>query len=319
MRHKRTLLTLLPICIALGCASALGRESVLVHVEPNFQWPQSASGIPKSNMTPRTRVQGFVARIASELGSPPLKVGSFVFAPLEQGAPSLVATVDASGRDLFYALAVISPVKGGFRYCVLTSVAPHFLPSEVTDLNGRGLDEVITRELAGSYRGARTDPIYWYTVYAFHGGKPQDVSAQYPDFYRSVVLPPLVYLQSIFDWMRTSIPRSRSQEFSPGSPEIELAEIGFVLLKYQRAILGNKNAGLDDALGWARSSTPDIALLGVRSLSEMTAPEAWTEIDKLRGAPDYAVCMEARMAWLKRLGKPFTVKDVCPRPGARRP
>lgn len=308
---------LLVICVPLACTFVAGSKSALVHVEPNFQWPGSRRAISKSNSTSKSAIQAFVTKVASEVGSPHLRVGSFLFAPLERGGPSLVATVDASGRGLFYGLVVISPGSGGFRYCTLTSVGPHFLPAEVTDLNGRGLDEVIARALAGPYRGARTDPIYWYNIYAFHDGEPKNVSARYPGFYRSLVLPPLVYLQNVFESIRTPIPPSEAREYSRGWPDVELAEIGFLRLKYEHVILGNKNVGLDAALGWARSSNPDVAILGIRSLADMEAPRAWAEIDKLRSAPNYAVCMQARMAWLKRLGKPFTARDVCPRPGAR--
>lgn len=319
MRRAGILLLVSSALLATPGMAAAGQAAAVTRAVPRFAWPASREAAPAANLTPKSDIQTFVNAVAAGTGAPPLAVGDFTFAPLEPGALSLVATVDASGRGLYYTIAVISRAGGGFRYATLPSAGPHFLPAELLDLRGDGLDEIVTRNYPAGYAGARAAPVYWYEIYSLDAGKPKNISAQFPAFYRATVLPQIRYLNDLFGWMKHSLPAGEMSGFHPGTPDLELAEIGFVRLKYQHVVLGNGNAGLAEALGWAVSPNPEIAVLGVRSLAEMTAPQAWDAIHKLWNSPNYAVCMQARGAWLKKQGTPFTLKYECPRPGARRP
>ncbi|MGH9453175.1 MAG: hypothetical protein ACRD2O_04305 [Terriglobia bacterium] len=241
----------------------------------------------------------------------PSVVEDFRFAQLGATQPSLVVALE--GRVT--RLEVVTLVGREFAVDSLGKMPSGNLATSLADLDGRGDDEIITRELV-EYRGAFTDPIYWYTIFKWERGRMRDVSDKFPRFYQEVALPSLSYLERWFRWAKLNVAPQVVTRFSPLSPDVQLAEIDFVRLNYQHRILGSKDAGLQEALAWAKSSASEIALLGVRSLAEMTAPQAWSEIDKLRSSPNYAVCMEARAAWLSRLHQSFTEADECPRPHA---
>lgn len=310
------------LCLFLLClmlpVSAAGQVTVTTYT-PNWalKWPQTPQQVATDNRMPPSKMS---ALLHSPVTGPavPMKVYGFRFAYLEPGRLYLVTAI---GTRIAW-LGTMTPIGGGrFVSTSLDGVSNGTVANSLVDLRGNGVDEVISLRLVDNH-GSATAPIYWYTIYQFHDGKPVDVSAQFPEYYRDVVLPPLAYLENVFYWMKTNVPakvlREHPGQLGPGTPDVELAEIGFVRLKYQHVILGHKNAGLQRALRWAQSSNSDIAVLGVRSLAEMTAPRAWEEIHKLWNSPDYEVCMEARPAWLKHVGKPFTAKEVCPLPGPRR-
>lgn len=305
------------LTLALLVASAEAQTISVLPGRPSFGWPRTRAQALAANNLSDKQVGAFLDSLGRGPVVVPSKVLGFRFVNLEAGRVYLVASLRARQGWL----EAVYPT-GGSRFGIVSLGAPNgALPASLLDLRGNGVEEVIGRRLV-NYRGAFTDPIYWYTIYAFHDGKPVDVSAQFPEFYRDVVLPRLDYLGRVFGWIKMNVPAKLLQgnpaPLGKGAPDIELAEIGFVRLKYQHVILGNKNAGLDEAIKWAKSPNTDIAVLGVRSLGEMTAPEAWEEIHKLWNSPNFAVCSEARGFWLKRIGKPYTEKYVCPSPGARR-
>ncbi len=298
-------------------ASVEAQTISVLQGHPSFKWPITPAQALAANKLPKKQIGAFLDSLGGGPVVVPTEVLEFRFADLEHGRAYLVASLKT--REGW--LEAVYPT-GVSRFDVTWLGAPNgTLAASLGDFGGSGLDEVICRKLV-NYRGAFTDPVYWYTIYAFHGGKPEDVSPRYPEFYRDVVIPHLDYLERVFDWIRINVPRRLLQEnpgeLGPSTPDIELAEIGFVQLRYQHVILGDRNAGLDQAINWAKSPDTDIAVLGLRSLGEMAAPKAWEEIHNLWNSPNYAVCSEARGLWLKRIGEPYTEKYECARPGARR-
>lgn len=309
-------LCLLLLCIAVP---ASGQISSIITPAHSLKWPETPVELAAANRMPPRAIASFLGSTVAVPGKTGGGLYGFRFAYLE---PHRVYLVVGGLTRAGVWLITLQPVGGGkYRQTLLNHFINGSVAASLVDLRGDGVDEVISLRLVDD-RGSATAPIYWYTIYQFHDGKPENVSAQFPEYYRDVVLPPLAYLENVFYWMKTNVP-AKSLQSNPGllgrgTPDVELAEIGFVRLKYQHVILGHKNAGLQRALRWAQSSNSDIAVLGVRSLAEMTAPQAWEEIHKLWNSPDYEVCMEARPAWLKHVGKPFTAKEVCPLPGPRR-
>lgn len=242
----------------------------------------------------------------------PTVVEDYRFAQLGGPYPSLVVLP----RGRVPLLEVVTPAGKRFAVDTPGKMPAGNVATSLVDLDGKGIDELLTRESI-IYRGAYTDPIYWYTIFKWEGDELRDVSSEFPGFYQEVALPPLSYLDSWFRWAKLNVAPDVAARFNPLSPSIQLTEIGFVRLRYQRLILGKKDAGLEQALRWSGSHASDIAVLGVRSLSEMESRQAWDQIKKLTQSPDYAVCTQARGVWLARLRRPFTEADECPRPRAR--
>lgn len=310
----RAVLVLIPVLMAAPGTAQI--SSIVTPAHP-LKWPVTPAEVAAANKMPAHAIASFLGIKSTVPGT--AAIDGFRFAYLEPRRVYLVVGEPTRAGAWLETLSRIGP--GKFRQTLLNEFVNGTISMSLMDLRGDGVDEVVGRTLV-DYRGTLTDPVYWYTIYAFHNGKPEDVSAQFPGFYRDVVLPPLDYLGRVFDWIQVNVPAKLLQanpaQLGKGAPGIQLAEIVFVGLKYQHVILGDRNAGLDQAIKWAKSPNMDVALLGVRSLSEMTVPKAWGEIHSLWNSPNYAVCMEARGAWLKRQGTPFTEKYECPRPGARR-
>ena len=304
------------LCVAGGANAQI--TTVLTPMPHwTLRWPQTPRQLAVANRLPLKAVASALRSSSSGPGAVPNNLYGFRFAYLERGRVYLVTSMGTR----YGWLGTLEPVGDGkFQSTSLPAMPNGSLATSVVDLRGDGVDEVIGLTPV-TYRGAFGDPIYWYTIYAFHDGKPEDVSAQFPEFYQTNVLPWLDYLYRVYDWIRHTVPgpllQGKLSELGPGSPDIELAEIAFVRLKYQHVILGNKNAGLRRALAWVRSRNSQIATLGVRLLAQMTAPAAWAEIHKLWNSLDYMVCSQARAAWLKRIGKPYTEKYECPRPNVK--
>jgi len=306
----------LGLVLLLTGASGAAQISSVVAPRHSLTWPSTPAEIATANKMPARAIASFLGIKSTVPGT--AGINGFRFAYLE---PRRVYLVVGEPTRAGVWLVTLSRIGAGrFRQTLLNEFVNGTISMSLVDMQGDGVDEVIGRKVV-NYRGAFTDPVYWYTINAFHDGKPEDLSAQFPEFYRDVVLPRLDYLGRVFGWIQMNVPakllRANPGQLGNGSPDIELAEVGFVQLKYQHVILGDKNAGLDQAIKWAKFPNTDIAVLGVRSLGEMTAPKAWEEIHKLWNSPNYAVCSEARGLWLKRIGKPYTEKYECPRPGAR--
>jgi hypothetical protein len=245
---------------------------------------------------PKQKVGSFLEALASAVTTPALRIGGvfpelaeFRFEPLEPGTFCLIAT---SGVRVGSYMNVVAQISQGFRYTRIDSVSSLPLQMQALDLNGDGVDEVVTAEWPAGYLGATTPPIYWYTVWRFHAGVPEDASAGFPDFYRGFVLGQLRYPEYLLQRLEAQDARIT---------RVPLAEIAYVRLKFQRTILGQANAGLEEALGWARSDDTNLRLMGAWSMGEMTAPAAGEELAKLSSLPAFADVAKAALARRKQL------------------
>jgi hypothetical protein len=91
------------------------------------------------------------------------------------------------------------------------------------------------------------------------------------------------------------------QSVDPERVRVPLAEIEYVRLKFQRAILGEKNAGLEQALSWVESKDATLQSMGIWSLAEMPSPAAGEELTELASSPNFAGSAKAALARRARL------------------
>jgi hypothetical protein len=205
----------------------------------------------------------------------------------------LAAAVGDSAMKRYFNVAVVcpDPQTGTFQMTVLQSDTSHFLGAEIMDLGGDGAFEIVTRELAGGYRGTRTLPMYWYSVYRVKGSVPRDVSASYKRFYDECMLPRLDFFSRLLG----------SADSAPSAVATEVrAEAQFLRAKYDRRITGKPKAGFEDAVEWSSSGNAQLQLLAVWTFEDIAAPEAIAELKKLEKAKDYAVSQGASYALQKR-------------------
>ena len=133
----------------------------------------------------------------------PIHVAEFKFAPLERVRLSVVG----SDRHPFFLVdRHYRSGGGGFRYTELESDGGIPFAMQAVDLDGDGVDELVTGIWPAGYLGATTPPIFWYTVWQFHDGVPEDASARFPDFYRSFVLGQLWYPEKLLRDLAQTLP-----------------------------------------------------------------------------------------------------------------
>ena len=197
-------------------------------------------------------------------------------------------------------MAVVAPEGEGFRYTVLESDGGIPFPMRIVDLAGDGIDELITAQWPVGYHQG-IPPIYWYTVWQFHNGMPEDVSDQFPQFYRGFVLGQLDYPERLL----------REVELhDPAVVRTPLAEIQYVRLKFEHLVQHHTDAGLDETLAWARSQSPEFSEMGIWLLAEMPAPAAGEELAKLAASPNYTDLAKAALARrAKLMGRPPGKKE----------
>jgi hypothetical protein len=251
-----------------------GQETHAVQRGAPFGWPKSASSATTANKLPLDRVESFINSLRADVrGYSAAKVVDFRFAPLEKEQFLLVA--DCGGR-VGSAVDVVAPAMHGYKFTEIESDSLLPLPMRIVDLDGDGADELITSERPAGYMGASTPPIYWYTIWRFTSGVPEDASARFPALYRTFVLPQIAYLDEVL---------RRLQPAEPEATLVPLAEIEYIRLKFQRVILGQKGAGLEEALSWAGSGNVNIKVLGMSSLAEMPSQAAERQLVKMLHSP----------------------------------
>ncbi len=231
---------LLAIAILLSVTQVSGQymDTHLVGGTAGFSWPQTHNAAVQANGIPKEKMESFLNSLRTRVpGYAPIRVAAFRFVPLEKGRYYLVAVT--GGERFYWNTDVVTPEGQGFQYSEMISNSPFPLAMQAVDLDGEGVHEVVTAEWPAGYQGASTPPIYWYTVWRFRDGIPYDASAQFPDFYRVFVLGQFSYIDQLL---------STLQSIDPEGVQVPLAEIEYVRFKFQRVILEQKNAGLEQAL-----------------------------------------------------------------------
>jgi hypothetical protein len=285
MRKPRLFLSS-AICLSISLCASAQRVDTL-EATHRLNWPESVADIPRANRIPQEEVARFLNSFRGQEKEPTLRPQEFRFAPIERGRIGLAATVDASGRDLFYAVVVILPEGTRFRRTILPSAPPHFLAREVVDLTGDGIDEVITKEPVAGYQGAQTDPIFWWSIFEFRHGLPKDVSASFPEFYQRVVLPDLGYLEQLLALVRERDPRAL---------RFQQAEVEFLRLKVRRKIFGEERAGLQEAIAWTETGDARLQELAIRALEEISGPQSLKKLEQLARSSDPLISQRANNA-----------------------
>jgi hypothetical protein len=190
-------IVLMVLALLLGMGPGIAQETHLVKIPAPFPWPDSEAAALRANKISQDSIRSFTVALVNEFSVPtpekaglPRQVHEFRFVPLEAGRFYLIAL---TGAGAFWSTAVIVPEGGGIRYTELESDGGLPFAMQAVDLEGDGVDELVTGSWPAGYSGASTPAIYWYTVWQFHNDVPEDASARFPDFYRSFVLGQLSY------------------------------------------------------------------------------------------------------------------------------
>jgi hypothetical protein len=252
----------IPLCLSLPWILS-GQPAV------TFGWPKDLNSTPVANRTSLSAIESLVNQVLSPNEHASLKVAEFHFVPLETVSRiDLIASVDLSGRgwNSFFA---IWQTPDGYGSALLPSYRNR-LATDVIDIDGAGIYQVVARELSGIYLGTATPPIPWCAVYTLRGGKWINVSDRYPNFFWP-------------DQVLSAV-RSLTGAFDAGDKAlVELYRVNeqFVSFKYERMVLHHTNAGLESALGWSSSANRAIRVLAIKTLCDADDPRATAALQKL--------------------------------------
>ena len=178
--------------------------------------------------------------------------------------------------------------EGQYRYVFYLYMGPAYLPMEVVDLDGDGLSELISTDFVGGYDGASTVPVLWPTILRVRDDKIVDVSSSFPEYYRQRVLGSLELWKSMptdgagtafSAWRERVVPRLQYVEFRA------------------KRILGEKAAGLDEAMSWSRSEDSGFQRMALDLLKDYPSrPGAKEALERLAESKNGFISMMARKA-----------------------
>jgi hypothetical protein len=246
-------------------------------------------------------------------------VESFRFIPLEKNKMYLVAVTDVTGRDFFNSVEVVFCERDQCQMASLSSDGENDLGEQLVDVEGDGVFEIMTREITGGYDGVATRPIYLYAIRKLVANQVTDVSSSYREYFRDHLLPKMeedrkhveAEVRSLGRPVALRVPdldRNQTQTMEERAAQLEqerererwknraASEIKYVQDEYRRRVLGETNAGLDNALKWARSDDPWIQKLGICALEVIADTAAQAELQRMVKSPDAGTSQRARHA-----------------------
>lgn len=248
------------------------------HTQPGFGWPESERATYAANRLPKEQILAFLAAGLGWSADDMPSLADFRFAKL---GPKEICLVAGWGLRHASQNEVICPAAGGGYWDTSLGVqAPAPLAWYVVDLDGDGTQEVISSEDLNL-----PVPTYWYEIYSFRDGEPRSVSDKFPQFYKAALLPRLFEVDRLI------------AELFPGEPAPAKARYArmvllFTQLKYQRRILGDPKAGLEQGLKWLSSPYANVQGLGLETLAEIRDPRSISALGELgRSTRNQGVCV----------------------------
>jgi hypothetical protein len=200
------------------------------------------------------------------------KLCDFQFADLRHsGQLSLVVSFDADGLAECNNVDVFDKTRAGIEDYNFDN-GPGVYFDSIEDINGDGHQQLITDEVfaAGSQTGHCT--AMWPVIYAWTGNGYSDVSSHYNDYYRKQLQP-------------SQAPSASDRD------DCEKAATA----KIQR-FLGSRDAGLNDAIEWAKSKDPNDREFAINVLYDIGTPRAIKYLRIMSNDPDPNIARSAKTA-----------------------
>ncbi len=199
------------------------------------------------------------------------QIGDYLWVDLDQdGAYELLVTVTPSCRFYNQLYVYKDTSQGKIRSQVINVWDLEKLDGVVKELDAKGGKELLLPIALTDYRGSKPLAI-WSALYQWSGGKLQDVSAQYPDYYRNQILPKVeADIEAIERQHIEGVPTISVQQLKYLSEYYEENLAAQQMIKDRIArIAGDKKAGFDRAMAWEKSDNPNLRKDSVFVFSEI--------------------------------------------------
>jgi hypothetical protein len=263
-------------------ASLLAADDKVAVQVLHFVWPVSMNILPNVDKEELGRLlSGF-----GDPGGPPVTVGEYSFAKLDDEAPFLIATTDASGRGFFNGLDILRCVGDTCWVSYLFSDEPNDLAAQIVDVSEDGHKAIVTQSLV-HWAGAKTLPVYVFSIMKRQGKEFVDVTGKYRQFYTDHLLNRDPSGDKAF-FSEALASKKSGRALTSNVPDLELfeQEEQFRLDYYDRHVLGVKDAGLGHASVWSKSSDRSIVTLAIRALGDIGTKPALEELARVAQRPD---------------------------------
>jgi hypothetical protein len=205
-------------------------------------------------------------------------VDDFRFAPVVRDKPYLLAWHDFNGSRTDV-LTVIYCQGNTCFHDVLDDGNGIDSNQDLVDIDGDGNIELVGRYCVATCIGFDRAPVYTYSIYKFIEDKGfMDVSSKFPEYYKAKLLPLIEEQRKNVDKLFAGRPPDRA------SPEQQArARVGaqYAYDDCLRRVLGQRSAGMENALHWDGSDDFEIRGLGFYSLERIPDAAAEAKLEEI--------------------------------------
>jgi hypothetical protein len=273
---------------------------------PAFDWPSAPGVQPATGPVQKQDVLPLLAAVgAGDWGPDSGLLWDFRFVRLSLGKVYLLA--EQACREACGNLEALYCQQDRCFSDSLSTMAD--LQTDLVDVDGDGALEVIGMECIDDCSGASRYPTFVYSIYKFIDGKGFiDYSAQAAGYYREHLLPKIAAalneqtIKSAVDNINAAFEEKRRDNFNERGvvyPPVRQAETyeaaaQYAYDDYLRRVLGQKSAGLEEALQWVASNDPDLRQRGFQTLARIPDPAAGSKLVELARSQDKSLAETAK-------------------------
>jgi hypothetical protein len=253
-----------------------GERTVLRSAAP-FPWPLSADSAAQVALVRHDDVLRLLREIYMGIEADISRV-NFRFAPLVGDKPYLLVWHDFNGSRTDGLTAIYC--QGNTCFHDILNDGDGIDPKrDLIDIDGDGAVELVGRSCVATCIGADRAPIYTYSIYTFIENKGfMDVSSHFVDYYKAQLLPLIEDQRKNFDKLFANRPpEARDPE------QVARARVGvqYAYDDYLRRVVGQRSAGLENALQWVGSDDFEIRGLGFYSLERIPDAAAEAKLEEI--------------------------------------
>jgi len=260
-----------------------------------FKWPQD---LKQARLITKKQVVSLINSVGYPY-SKSVDVEQYEFSVFGDGGIYLVVATNDPETGWFQYIWVIQCHGTSCSTIDFDSAPPIDLNRQIVDLRKDGRHQIVVRECVCLNDDGRQEGQIAH-VYEIADGHAKDVSEQYPEYFRSVVLADIAKnLDSVTqDDQRSDV---KTKELK--------AKLLYAQHDAERRVFGDKTAGFSDAQQWEQSNDDVIRRLAVRTYEKIDSPEAETALHRMADTQSGLLKEEIQQSLTRKAAKGQQVQD----------